>query len=83
MHDTPSTSHPACEHHHMAAARHVAAVYQHSAINTEAFLIGGGIGFLPAGAFMFATVACRPHPATQGRPNWSIGFELENRSLNG
>ena len=27
MSDT--TSHPACEHHHMAAARHVAAAYHH------------------------------------------------------
>ena len=24
-----TTSHPACEHHHMAAARHVAAAYHH------------------------------------------------------
>lgn len=27
MSDT--TTHPACEHHHMAAARHVAAAYHH------------------------------------------------------
>ncbi len=29
MHDTTRTSHPACEHHHLAAARHVAAAYHH------------------------------------------------------
>jgi hypothetical protein len=26
---TETTTHPACEHHHLAAARHVAAAYHH------------------------------------------------------
>lgn len=26
---TDTTSHPSCEHHHLAAARHVAAAYHH------------------------------------------------------